>query len=115
MTADGEAVDADSTGRRPLRRATTILGKKWHPVLLQTLLADGPLGFNDIKARIDGISDKVLSESLADLQDAGLIAREVVEEQPVRVNYSLTPAGEELKPILEGLERWSRTHLAEAR
>ena len=114
MTANGETAGVDADGRRPLRRATTILGKKWHPLLIQTLLAEESLGFNDIKAEIGGISDKVLSESLADLQDAGLIVRDIVEEQPVRVNYSLTPAGRELEPIIEGLERWSQTHLADA-
>lgn len=114
MTTNGEVTGVDEAGRRPFRRATTILGKKWHPMLIQTLLAEESLGFNEIKAETDGISDKMLSESLADLQDEGLIIREIVEEQPVRVNYSLTPAGRELEPIIEGLERWSQTHLADA-
>jgi DNA-binding HxlR family transcriptional regulator len=112
MTANGDAAGVDS-GRRPLRRATTILGKKWHPVLIQTLLADGPLGFNDIKVRVDGISDKVLSESLEDLEQSGVVVRDVVEEKPVRVRYSLTAAGRDLEPVIEDLRRWGRVYLAE--
>ena len=102
-------------GTEPLHRATAILGKKWHPLLLYTLLTEGPLGFNDMKSRVDGISDKVLSEALDDLQEAGLVVRDVVDDKPVRVNYSLTPAGRDLEPIIEGLLEWSREHLTESR
>jgi len=102
----------ESDGQR-LRRATELLGKKWHPVLIRTLLAEGALGFNELKRHIDGISDKVLSEALEELQDAGLVVRDVVEDKPVRVNYSLTPAGEALEPVIEGLVTWSREHLSE--
>jgi DNA-binding HxlR family transcriptional regulator len=113
MTGHGEPTSVHSAGE-PLRRATALLGKKWHPLLLYTLLAEGPLGFNDMKSRIDGISDKVLSEALDDLQEAGLVVRDVVEDKPVRVNYSLTPAGRELEPIIEGLLEWSHEHLSES-
>ena len=112
MTGCGESAGVDTDGQ--LRRATAILGKKWHPVVIRTLLAEGPLGFNAIKSHVDGISDKVLSAALEDLQDAGLVVRDVVEDKPVRVNYSLTPAGEALEPVIEGLVSWSREHLAEA-
>jgi len=112
MTGYGEAAGVH-TGGQQLRRATAILGKKWHPMLIHALLSEGPLGFNDIKNRVDGISDKVLSEALDDLQDAGLVVRDVVEDKPVRVNYSLTPAGKALEPIIEGLLEWSHEHLAD--
>ena len=115
MTANGGSAGARADGRPPLRRATAILGKKWHPVLIRTLLTEGPLGFNDIKASTDGISDKVLSESLENLQDAGLVTRNVVEEKPVRVSYSLTRAGRDLEPVIEDLRRWSREHLTDGR
>ncbi|WP_324663424.1 winged helix-turn-helix transcriptional regulator [Haloarcula sediminis] len=114
MTGQGDRTGVHARGER-LRRATAILGKKWHPVLLHALLTEEPLGFNDMKDRIDGISDKVLSDALEDLQDAGLVVRDVVEDKPVRVNYSLTPAGRDLEPVIEGLLEWSREHLAESR
>ena len=112
MTGHGDQTGAHG-GSDPLRRATAILGKKWHPLLLHTLLTEGPLGFNDMKSRVDGISDKVLSEALDDLQEAGLVVRDVVEDKPVRVNYSLTPAGRDLEPVIEGLLEWSDEHLTE--
>jgi len=112
MTGHGDPTGTHA-GSEPLRRATAILGKKWHPVLLYTLLTEGPLGFNDMKGRIDGISDKVLSEALDDLQEAGLVVRDVVEDKPVRVNYSLTPAGRDLEPTIEELLAWSHEHLVE--
>ncbi|WP_262175280.1 winged helix-turn-helix transcriptional regulator [Haloarcula laminariae] len=114
MTGQGDSAGARGRGER-LRRATAILGKKWHPVVLHTLLADGPLGFSDMKGRIDGISDKVLSDALDDLQEAGLVVRDVVDDKPVRVNYSLTPAGRDLEPVIEGLLEWSRNHPAAGR
>ena len=112
---DGDSAGLRGDERRPLRRATTILGKKWHPVLIRTLLTEGPLGFNEMKAHVDGISDKVLSDALDDLQSAGLVVREVVDDKPVRVNYSLTPAGEDLEAVIEDLLDWSQTHLVESR
>ncbi|PSP84950.1 transcriptional regulator [Halobacteriales archaeon QS_6_64_34] len=113
MTGHGDPSGAD-TGEDPLRRATAILGKKWHPTLIHRLLADGPLGFNDMKSQIDGISDKMLSEALDDLQEAGVVVRDVVEDKPVRVNYSLTPAGRDLEPIIEELLAWSHEHLGDS-
>ena len=115
MTANGDTAGVHGRGRRQLRRATAVLGKKWNPVLIQTLLSEGPLGFNDIKTRIDGISDKVLSESLDDLQESGIVVREVVEDKPVRVNYSLTSAGRDLEPVIDDLRAWGREHLADGR
>ena len=112
MTGQGGPPGIHASGES-LQRATGILGKKWHPLLVHTLLTEGPLGFNDMKSRVDGISDKVLSEALDDLQDAGVVVRDVVEDKPVRVNYSLTPAGRDLEPIIEGLLEWSREHLAD--
>jgi len=114
MTGHGDLTGV-SAGGKPLRRATEILGKKWHPLLVHTLLTEGPLGFNDMKSRIDGISDKVLSEALDDLQDAGVVVRDVIDDKPVRVNYSLTPAGQDLEPVIEGLLEWSREHLVDSR
>ncbi|MDS0280874.1 winged helix-turn-helix transcriptional regulator [Haloarcula onubensis] len=112
MTGKGNPTSLYARGES-LQRATAILGKKWHPLLLYTLLTEGPQGFNDMKSRVDGISDKVLSDALEDLQDAGLVVRDVVEDKPVRVNYSLTAAGEDLEPIIEGLLEWSHEHLGE--
>lgn len=93
--------------------ASNLLGKKWHPVII-SMLVESPAGFNQLKEDVNGISSKVLSESLEDLQEKGLVEREVVSEQPYRVEYSLTENGRELKPVLKELESWARNHLKPA-
>ncbi|MFC7075558.1 winged helix-turn-helix transcriptional regulator [Haloarcula halophila] len=111
MAGEPETRDYHPCEHDGIRRATAILGRKWHPLLITTLLTDGPLGFNELKARLDGISDKVLSECLDELQEAGLVTREVIDDKPVRVEYSLTAAGEALQPVIDQLREWSREHL----
>lgn len=94
-----------------LRRATAVLGKKWHPVVISTLLADDRRGFSDLKGTLDGVSDKVLADCLDDLQTLGLVSREVIDDKPVRVEYSLTAAGAALESVIVDISEWSREHL----
>lgn len=95
----------------PVTATATLIGKKWHPVIVERLLADGPLGFNALKEEVDGISSKVLSDSLSDLEESGLVDREVISEQPFRVHYSLTERGAALEPVIEAMAEWGETHL----
>jgi DNA-binding HxlR family transcriptional regulator len=89
-----------------LHTTRDIVGRKWHPVLLFYLLQDGPLGFSSLKERADGISSKMLSESLTDLEEAGLITRQVLDEQPIRVEYTVSERGETLGPVIEAMVDW---------
>ena len=93
----------------PLTGATTVLGKKWHLVVLHRLSARGPLGFNALVRSIDGLSNKVLSACLDDLQGWGLVARRVVSERPYRVEYDLTAAGRSVEPLLAAMADWGDT------
>lgn len=95
----------------PITTTATLIGKKWHPVIIHRLLQSGPSGFNELKADVDGISSKVLSDSLADLQDNGLVDREVVNEQPFRVQYSLTERGGSLEPVISEMATWGKERL----
>lgn len=88
-----------------------LVGRKWHLVLVQHLLRSAPLGFSELEERIDGISAKVLSESLSDLENRGVVQRRIVNERPIRVEYSLSQAGEALEPVVESLRSWGETHL----
>ncbi len=92
----------------------TLIGKKWHPVIVHRLLANGPLGFNALQEEVDGISSKVLSDSLDDLEEKRLVNREIVNEKPFRVEYSLTERGRSLEPVIEGMREWGQEHLAPA-
>lgn len=98
----------------PITATATLIGKKWHPVVVHRLLEGGPLGFNELKEEVDGISSKVLSDSLDDLEEKQLVDREIVSEKPVRVNYSLTEQGESLAPIIFEMRDWGMEYLVPA-
>ena len=88
-----------------------VLGKKWHPVIVHRLLVDGPLRFNELATGIGPITNKVLSNGLQDLQDQELVERSIINDQPVEVEYALTPHGRSLEPVIDALEEWGRAHL----
>ncbi|MFB6071469.1 MAG: winged helix-turn-helix transcriptional regulator [Halobacterium sp.] len=89
----------------------SLVGKKWHPVIIHRLLSEGALGFNALQEKVDGISSKVLSESLDDLEEKQIVSRTIVSEKPVRVEYSLTELGESLEPVVMSLREWGEQHL----
>lgn len=98
----------------PLTSTALLIGKKWHPVIIHRLLDQGPLGFNALKEEVDGISSKVLSDSLEDLEEKRLVDREIVSEKPVRVEYSLTERGQSLGPVINAMRDWGLEHLERA-
>ncbi|WP_396610394.1 winged helix-turn-helix transcriptional regulator [Haloferax sp. S1W] len=97
----------------PVTATATLIGKKWYPVIIHRLLEHGPSGFNELKADVDGISSKVLSESLGDLEDKQLVDRAIVEEKPIRVQYSLTSHGDSLEPVIDAMRDWGLQYLTE--
>jgi len=98
----------------PITSTATLIGKKWHPVIVHRLLQNGPLGFNALKEEVDGISSKVLSDSLEDMEEKGLVDREIVSEKPFRVEYSLTDRGQSLEPLITEMRDWGSEHLMPA-
>jgi DNA-binding HxlR family transcriptional regulator len=99
-------------GDAALARAFEFLGKRWNAVVLG-ILSTGPTGFRELSRAIGGISDSVLSDRLADLNRAGLIARTVDEGPPISVSYALTERGEALIPALGQIALWSHAHLSQ--
>ena len=97
---------------RALARAFRFLGKRWSAVVLGHL-SNGPAGFRDLSRAIDGISDSVLSDRLADLTEGGLITRKVTEGPPMTSSYELTDRGRALMPALEQIARWAQENLPE--
>lgn len=97
----------------PVTTTSSLIGKKWHPVIIHRLLEHGPSGFNELERHVDGISSKVLSESLDDLAENGLVDRELVSEKPVRVQYSLTDLGASLRPVIGAMRDWGNEHLTD--
>ena len=107
---DAEAcVRADAA----LVRAFELLGRRWTGVVLGTL-SGGPAGFRAISRAVEGISDSVLSDRLAELCNVGLATRTVDEGPPISVAYELTDAGRALLPALEQITRWAEQHLPAA-
>ena len=97
----------------PITTTATLIGRKWHPVIVHRLLEHGPLGFNALKEEVDGISSKVQSDILDDLEDNGFLTRTVVSEKPHRVEYALTGRGESLEPVIVAMRDWGRQHLTQ--
>jgi len=95
----------------PVTTTATLIGKKWHPVIVHRLLEAGPCGFNELQDNVDGISSKVLSDSLADLETKGLVDREIISEKPFRVHYSLTEHGRSLRPVISAMQKWGKQYL----
>ncbi|MFE5325965.1 winged helix-turn-helix transcriptional regulator [Embleya sp. NPDC056575] len=87
-----------------------LLGKRWNGVILASLM-NGPGRFAELGRAVSGISERMLSDRLAELGDAGLVSREVDSGPPLRVTYRLTPAGEALRPALEELGSWAEQFL----
>lgn len=116
MSTDEERLPTWCAGEGwcPMVAASSVLGRKWHPVILHRLLEHGPLGFGELDGRIQGISGKVLSESLDDLEEKGLVERSVIDTKPVRVEYSLTTHGRGLRDAIEELHGWGEEYLSEA-
>ncbi|MFB6298253.1 MAG: winged helix-turn-helix transcriptional regulator [Salinirussus sp.] len=81
-----------------------LVGRKWQLLIVYHLLTRGGLGFKQLKDGIDGISAKVLSSNLDDLEEKGIVDRSLVETKPVRVEYTLTDRGERLSPLLETVQ-----------
>ena len=89
-----------------LTRAFTLLGKRWSGVILGLLL-QGPAHFAVLARTIPGISERMLSDRLAELTEAGIIEREVIPGPPLRVTYRLTEKGRALGPGLLKLAKWA--------
>lgn len=91
---------------RTLATVAKIVGRKWNPVIIHVLLTQGPLGYATLQERIDGLSSKVLSESLLNLEENGLVDRAIISEKPFRVEYSLTDRGRSLQYVTGAMLDW---------
>ena len=96
----------------PLTMVFGLIGGKWKIAVLCALHNDGPLRYNALKRKIRGITNTMLAATLKELCDADLVLRIQYEEMPVRVEYSTTPAVDELSPILMQLAMWGAEKLA---
>jgi DNA-binding HxlR family transcriptional regulator len=93
----------------PLTFALTLIGSKWRLPIIWALWQNKTLRYNELKRRVDGITNMVLSSSLKEMENQGLVVRKQYMEIPPRVEYTLTKAGENLIPSLESLAKWGKS------
>ena len=91
-------------------RAVELIGRRWTGAIVRVLLG-GPRRFNELLSAIPGISDRLLTERLRELEHEELIVRRVEAGSPVKVIYELTPSGKELKGPLDALGAWAERWL----
>ncbi|GGH59460.1 DNA-binding HxlR family transcriptional regulator [Filimonas zeae] len=92
--------------------AANIIGGQWALAICSWLL-NGRLRFGELKRRLPGITERMLTLQLRKLEEHNIVKREVYAEVPPRVEYELTPIGYELKPIILQLEQWGEKHKAQ--
>jgi len=101
--------DTDANPCQPTRELLNRIGDKWSLYIIATL-ADGTLRFNELKRRIDGISQRMLTLTLRGLERDGLIARTMYPTIPPRVDYELTESGKTLLEPVMGLVNWANNN-----
>lgn len=87
-------------------RAVALLGKRWTGLIVR-VLQHGALGFSQIARVVPGLSDRMLSERLKELEAHGIVQRYVQPSMPVRVEYALTDKGRDLQGVLDVLQTWA--------
>lgn len=111
--------DVDPTGKAEekgsvcehFQHAAEILGRRWNPQVIHVLLF-GPARFGEIRERVPGISDTLLSERLKQLEAEGIVARTVHGSRPVLIEYALTESGQGLGKAIDALSEWAERFAA---
>lgn len=93
----------------PVATTVQLIGSKWKLLIMRNLLAR-PWRFNELKKDLEGISQKVLTDSLRSMEEDGIITRTVYPEVPPRVEYALSALGESMRPIIGAMEAWGAAY-----
>ena len=93
----------------PVATTVQLIGSKWKLLILRNLLVR-PWRFNELRKGLDGISQKVLTDSLRSMEEDGIITRTVYPEVPPRVEYALSGLGESMRPIIKAMEEYGLSY-----
>jgi DNA-binding HxlR family transcriptional regulator len=96
----------------PAERALKVISGRWKAIILYHLF-DGPKRLSELKRQVPDVSQKVLIQQLRELEEHGLVHREIFRQVPPRVDYSATALGLSLEPVLRALCEWGQRHAAE--
>ena len=97
------------TNACPVATTVELIGSKWKLLIMRNLLAR-PWRFNELRRDLEGISQKVLTDSLRSMEEDGIITRTVYPEVPPRVEYALSELGESMRPIMDAMEQWGTAY-----
>ena len=97
----------------PVKTTVDVIGGKWKPLILFEL-KDAPLRFSELRRRIPGATQKMLTQQLRELEKDGVLHRRVYAQVPPKVEYSLTAHGKTLRPLLHAMCKWGLKHRARA-
>ena len=89
----------------PVATTVSLISSKWKLLIIRNLLVR-PWRFNELQKNLEGISQKVLTDSLRSMEEDGIITRTVFPEVPPRVEYALSELGESMRPIIKSMEAW---------
>ena len=110
-----DSIIAPKKGRNnfcPIHHTLDLLGGKWKLPIIAKLEADGTLRFKELERAIEGITPRMLTKELQELERQGIVTRVVFAQVPPRVEYTLTPQGASLRPLINEICRWGRAHKA---
>ena len=93
----------------PVATTVALIGSKWKLLIIRNLRVR-PWRFNELKKDLEGISQKVLTDSLRSLENDGIITRTVYPEVPPRVEYALSELGESMRPVIDSMEAWGLSY-----
>jgi DNA-binding HxlR family transcriptional regulator len=96
----------------PVEVTIAVIGGKWKALILFHLLNGGVHRFAELRRKIPGISERMLTQQLRELEADGIVHRQVYPEVPPKVEYSITEYGETLRPVSEAMCLWGQGHLA---
>ena len=93
----------------PVATTVQLIGSKWKLLIMRNLLQRS-WRFNELRKDLEGISQKVLTDSLRSMEEDGIITRTVYPEVPPRVEYALSDLGESMRPIIKAMEEWGTNY-----
>lgn len=93
----------------PVEVTLSMIGNKWKVLILRELFR-GTQRFSELKRELKGVTQKMLTQQLRDMENSGLVSRKIYPVVPPKVEYSLTPLGSTLKPILDAMDAWGSSY-----
>lgn len=94
----------------PVTATMKVIGGKWKPILINCIYLDSPARFGELKRKMKGITQTMLTAQLRELEEDGVIKRKIYAEIPPKVEYTLTEFGTTLKPIINSLADWGMAY-----